>query len=153
MRVAAYIAIDGELDPSPIAAAALRLGCALYLPRITDFRSRRMRFERATAVSRPNRMRIPEPAAGPGVGAQRLNLVFVPLVAFDPRGERLGMGHGYYDRALAFRRLRSAWPGPRIVGLGYAFQELPLIEEAAHDVRLDAVLTDGATHLFRERKR
>ena len=55
---------------------------------------------------------------------------------------RLGTGGGYYDRAFAFRRWRSAWHVPRLVGLAYAFQQVERIAPAAHDVLLDAVVTD-----------
>ena len=69
-------------------------------------------------------------------------LVFLPLVGFDRSGVRLGTGGGFYDRAFAFRQLRSAWHAPRLVGLAYAFQELASIGAAAHDVLMDAVVTE-----------
>src|SRR5690606_24554150 len=71
-----------------------------------------------------------------------LDVIFVPLVAFDSRGTRLGMGAGYYDRALAFRLLRKHWRGPKPIGLAYDYQRLPRIEPAPHDVPLDAVVTE-----------
>jgi 5-formyltetrahydrofolate cyclo-ligase len=52
------------------------------------------------------------------------------------------MGGGYYDRTFAFRNVRATWRGPRLVGLAYAFQQLPSITAAAHDVHMDAVVTD-----------
>jgi 5-formyltetrahydrofolate cyclo-ligase len=55
---------------------------------------------------------------------------------------RLGMGAGFYDRAFAYRRWRRAWHKPRLIGIAYAFQEVPRIVPAAHDVRLDAVVTE-----------
>jgi len=54
----------------------------------------------------------------------------------------LGTGGGYYDRALAFRRWRRHWHAPRLIGVGYAFQELPRLERAVHDVLMDAVVTE-----------
>jgi 5-formyltetrahydrofolate cyclo-ligase len=66
----------------------------------------------------------------------------VPLVGFDAHGMRLGAGGGFYDRAFAYRRWRRAWRGPRLVGVGYAFQQLPRIHSAQHDVHLDAVVTE-----------
>jgi len=69
-------------------------------------------------------------------------VVFLPLVGFDRSGLRLGSGGGFYDRAFAFRRWRRVWHAPRLVGLGYAFQELPHLDAAVHDVLMDAVVTE-----------
>ena len=55
---------------------------------------------------------------------------------------RLGTGGGFYDRAFAFRAVRRSWHAPRLVGLAYAFQQLEHIGAAAHDVPLDAVVTE-----------
>jgi 5-formyltetrahydrofolate cyclo-ligase len=52
------------------------------------------------------------------------------------------MGAGFYDRAFAFRHLRPGWRGPRLIGLAYAFQQVPALAPGPHDVRLDAVLTE-----------
>src|SRR5215472_15656105 len=55
---------------------------------------------------------------------------------------RLGAGGGFYDRAFAFRQLRNVWHAPRLIGLAYAFQEVASIGAAAHDVLMDAVVTE-----------
>ena len=89
-----------------------------------------------------NRLGIEEPAGTATLGARWLDVVFVPLLAFDARGVRLGAGGGFYDRAFAFRQLRTAWHAPRLVGLAYAFQQLEHIAYAAHDVLMDAVVTE-----------
>ena len=68
--------------------------------------------------------------------------VFLPLVGFDRSGMRLGAGGGFYDRAFSFRQLRSVWHAPRLIGLAYAFQEVAGIGAAAHDVLMDAVVTE-----------
>ena len=101
-----------------------------------------MRFVEAGGHERANRLGIIEPQTSRTVGARWLDLVLVPLVGFDAHGMRLGMGAGFYDRAFAYRRWRRAWRGPKLVGVGYAFQQLPEIVAAAHDVRLDAVVTE-----------
>ena len=143
-RIALYAALPHELDAAPLIALARERGCRVYVPRI-DRRcdARGMRFLELAGPMRRNRLGIEEPAAlGAGLGARWLDLVFLPLVGFDRSGVRLGAGGGYYDRAFAFRALRHAWHAPRLVGLAYAFQELGHIAAAAHDVRLDAVVTE-----------
>jgi 5-formyltetrahydrofolate cyclo-ligase len=63
-------------------------------------------------------------------------------VGFDARGVRLSMGGGFYDRAFAFRLWRKVWHAPRLIGLAYSFQQVEGLVAAAHDVRLDAVVTE-----------
>jgi len=143
VRVAAYTALPGELDSAPLIALAQRRGCRIYLPRIDRRRrSRGMRFVELGGVLRENRLGIGEPEGGAALPARWLDLVFLPLVGFDARGVRLGTGGGFYDRAFAFRQLRSVWQRPRLVGFGYAFQQVERLTAAPHDVALDAVVTD-----------
>ena len=91
---------------------------------------------------RRNHLGIMEPVQRRRLSAHDLDLVFVPLVGFDARGMRLGMGAGYYDRAFAFLRRRTYWFHPRLIGLAYSFQQVPHIEGAPHDVRLNCVITE-----------
>src|SRR5690606_4713646 len=107
-RVAVYLAYGHEADLRDVIEVARRRGCLLYLPVITSFRHGRMRFVRyrADSVMRINRYGIAEPdlrRAG-FVAVRRLDLVLLPLVAFDERGWRLGSGAGFYDRSLQHLR-------------------------------------------------
>jgi 5-formyltetrahydrofolate cyclo-ligase len=142
-RVAVYAALPWELDAAPLIALAASRGCRIYLPRIDRRRaSRAMRFVHMAGPSRDNRLGIAEPQGSEELAARWLDVVFLPLVGFDRSGVRLGSGGGFYDRAFAFRQLRSVWHAPRLVGVAYAFQELASIGAAAHDVRMDAVVTE-----------
>jgi 5-formyltetrahydrofolate cyclo-ligase len=130
-RVAAYRPMDGEIDPSVALERARVLGCAVYYPIITNLRARRMRF-------------VPE-VAGDATRSLRprwLDLVLVPVVGFDARGHRLGMGGGFYDRHFAFLRHRQAWHRPLLVGVAFDVQRMDELVEAAHDVLLWGVVTD-----------
>jgi 5-formyltetrahydrofolate cyclo-ligase len=142
-RIAVYTALPAELDSAPLIALAQRRGCRIYLPRIDRRRtSRGMRFIELRGELRENRLGIGEPEGPATIQARWLELVFLPLVGFDAGGVRLGTGGGYYDRAFAFRQLRSVWERPRLVGFGYAFQQVERLAAAPHDVRMDAVVTD-----------
>lgn len=66
---------------------------------------------------------------------QRIEAWLVPGLAFDPRGNRLGRGMGYFDRLL------SEAGGVKI-GLGYDFQLLDEVPTEAHDARLDFIVTE-----------
>lgn len=142
-RIALYAALREELDTAPLMSLARARGCRIYLPRIDRHRhGRGMRFVEMTSRQRANRLGIAEPEGMRMLGARWLDVVFLPLVGFDARGVRLGAGGGYYDRAFAFRRWRTAWHTPHLVGLAYGFQQVETIAAAAHDVLLDAVITE-----------
>jgi 5-formyltetrahydrofolate cyclo-ligase len=142
-RIAVYAPLPWELDTGPLIARARSRGCRIYLPRIDRRRmSRAMTFVPMQGARVRNRLGIDEPTGRATLGARWLDVVFVPLVAFDRQGVRLGAGGGFYDRAFAFRQLRSVWHAPRLIGVAYAFQQLERIAHAAHDVFLDEVVTE-----------
>jgi 5-formyltetrahydrofolate cyclo-ligase len=71
------------------------------------------------------------------------DIVLLPLVAFDQQGYRLGYGGGYFDRTLAVLT-----PRPYAIGVGFELARIDSICPAAHDVRLDAVVTErGIDHV------
>jgi 5-formyltetrahydrofolate cyclo-ligase len=142
-HIAAYAALPEELDTTPLIDLARARGCSLYLPRIDRHSlGRKMQFVKMNEQHRSNRLGIEEPQGSQSIGARWLDVVFLPLVGFDSRGVRLGTGGGYYDRAFAFRRWRTVWHAPLLVGLAYSFQQVEAINSAAHDVLLDAVVTE-----------
>jgi 5-formyltetrahydrofolate cyclo-ligase len=67
-------------------------------------------------------------------------LILVPLLAFDLRGQRLGYVGGYYDRTLA--RLRQVHPGIRTLGIAYASQQANSLPDEETDMRLDGIATE-----------
>jgi 5-formyltetrahydrofolate cyclo-ligase len=69
-------------------------------------------------------------------------MLLVPLLAFDASGHRLGYGGGFYDRSLEKLRVRA-------VAIAYAGQQVDFLPRAAHDYRLDAVLTEQGLKVFR----
>jgi 5-formyltetrahydrofolate cyclo-ligase len=91
-----------------------------------------------------NRFGIPEPVASRRQACPllALDIVLMPLVAFDGRGNRLGMGGGYYDRTFASRAHRTHLRRPLLVGAAFAFQRREHLEARPWDVALDAAITD-----------
>jgi 5-formyltetrahydrofolate cyclo-ligase len=80
--------------------------------------------------------KIPEPDSGRVVIP---DLLLIPCVGFDEDGYRLGYGGGYYDRTLA------AWPRPMkpvTVGIAYEACRTEALQREAHDIALDAIITD-----------
>ena len=145
--IALYMSCGSEAPTAGLLALALRRGCHVCLPRITDpSRSRMLFFHwRGGALLRA-RHGIRAPRGGGVVPAQRLGLVLVPLLGFDARGTRLGSGGGYYDRLLAFRIGRRG--PPTIVGLAFEAQRCAGLPRDRHDVPLDALLTERGLHPF-----
>jgi 5-formyltetrahydrofolate cyclo-ligase len=148
-----YVAVGAEPDTAPLGALARRAQCRIFLPRIIDYRHHRMVFARADVTPlQPNRHGVPEPAAlAPRIPARWLSVIFLPVLGFDRAGTRLGSGAGYYDRLLGFRRLRLHWHRPLLVGLAFSCQEIAHIEPAAHDVPLDAIVTEHGVLAFPRR--
>lgn len=142
-RIAGYIAVRGELDPRAALEVASAAGKTVCLPRVlTDGKLGFLPWSPGTPL-RNNRYGIPEPDLPDGRILQpaELDLVIVPLVAFDRSGARLGTGAGYYDRSFDFKRTaRKA--APVLAGFGYAFQECEKLYVAEWDVPLDFIVTD-----------
>jgi len=145
-RVAFYLAMPGEVDLSGCLGPARRRGLVIHVPRITSLRRREMRFVPLPegAARRRNAFGIEEPLhRRPAAQAAAFDVVILPLLGFDRRGNRLGMGAGFYDRALRCRRDgRRLWRRPRLVGVGFSMQEVPAIPAAPWDVPLDLVVTE-----------
>lgn len=143
-RVAGYWAVGGELALNLIIPPLLARGQQFLLPLID--RQRELHFApwRTGMEVAPNRYGIPEPVeATQTLAAFQLDLVLVPLLGFDRRGNRLGYGGGYYDRSFAFLNDQARPTEPLLVGVGYAAQELAQIEPASWDVPLDFIATES----------
>ncbi len=148
-RFAVYAPSDGELDPSPIADRLLAANKIVTLPVVE--RSRELSFYRYDANTRivRNRFDIPEPdtAVAALVPTAILDVVLVPLVAFDHAGIRLGRGGGYYDATFGARRHAL------LIGLAHELQHHEGIAHQPWDVPLDAVITERAARGFTIRGR
>lgn len=149
-RVACYLAGDGEMDLAPTLARLWNAGKQVYLPSLHGSSLWFLPAIPATPMLR-NRFGIPEPAVGPGtrVAPFALDLVLMPLVAFDPSGNRLGMGGGFYDRTFAYLARRRYWRKPLLIGTAYDFQRLDSLPARPWDVPLHGVLTERGLERFR----
>lgn len=77
---------------------------------------------------------IEEPTGDETVSADEIELVIVPAVAYDRKGNRLGRGKGFYDRLLASTKATK-------IGVGYEFQIVDEIPAEPHDVPMDMVIS------------
>lgn len=151
-RVAVYCAYGHEADLRHVIELARRRHCRLYVPVITHFRHNRMRFVRyeAHGVVRINRYGIaePDPRHAEVIPVRQLDLVLLPLVAFDMHGWRLGSGAGFYDRSLHHLREGRRWRRPKLIGVGYECQRVAHLQPDRWDVPLDGMLTERSLQSF-----
>ena len=149
-RIGFYLPMGEEIDLLPLLNVALWRNKASYLPVIPPRGARRLWFSRIGERDTwyQNRFGIFEHTALERRRAPQLDLLFVPLVAFDAQGHRLGMGGGYYDTSLAHLRTRRLFRKPKLIGVAYDFQRVEALPSEPWDVALDAVLTDRALYQF-----
>ncbi len=145
--LAIYLPNDGEVDLTPVAHAAWSTGKQCFLPVLSPLYHNRLWF----APYKPdtplvdNRFGIPEPDAN--WNAMRpiwsLDLLLMPLVAFDLQGNRLGMGGGFYDRTLAYLSHRGTWRKPHLIGTAFELQRFAALPNEPWDVPLEGVITEA----------
>ncbi|MCW9058531.1 MAG: 5-formyltetrahydrofolate cyclo-ligase [Gammaproteobacteria bacterium] len=151
-RIAAYLPVDSEMDPMPLVWRAWELGKTVYLPVLVPYGHNRLwfaPFREGDPLVR-NRFGIAEPLRihRERANAIELDLVLAPLVGFDARGNRLGMGGGFYDRSFAFLNRRQCWKKPRLIGLAHECQQVPRLDGASWDVPLHAIATEEGLRII-----
>lgn len=149
-HIALFMSADGEVDTAYLLDALLKLGKACYLP-VLEPASTTLQFRRFVPGEPlvTNFFGLQEPDENaPVIAPDALSMVFMPLVAFDLEGNRLGMGKGYYDRTFAFLMQEGA-AGPALVGLAHECQRVEKLEAATWDVPLGGVITGEAFYRFR----
>ena len=154
-RIAVYFADDGEIDTLPLINRAWEMNKRTYAPvvrgeRHLDF----IQFQRNDKLARGKWGLLQPVHNKEAITPLALDLILIPLVAFDKKCNRLGRGGGYYDRFLSrLRRYRfAALPETRgncrtgskpfLLGLAHDCQCRSQIPVAAWDRQLDAVITD-----------
>lgn len=142
-RIAYFHPNDGEIDLRLLPTV---INADYFLPLISDairpWEPTRLFFQPETLDLHPNRYGIAEPRFNNRqvINPSLLDVVLFPLVGFDRKGNRLGMGKGYYDRT--FSQVRRGWRSPYFIGIAYGFQECEDLVPAQWDIPLQAIVTD-----------
>lgn len=142
-RLGLYAAAANEVRLAQLIQQAQQRRKICYYPHLglSSWMHISMRLVPATTATswRNNRHGIAEPVVAPGrgVAAWTLDLLLLPLIAFDRHGWRLGRGTGYYDRLLGPLARK-----PVLIGIAYACQEVTTVAHAPHDVQLNYVVTE-----------
>ena len=135
--IAGYSAINGEISLTPLMKLAIAQGKQWLTPEINNdqllFRETKQRTK-----TRSNVFGIQEVVGAQVHAIERIDLFLCPLVAFDLQGNRIGMGAGFYDRALkVLRKKRKAY----IFGVAHDLQRVIGIKPNKWDIRLEGVFT------------
>ena len=142
--VAGFWPIKSEIDPRPLMLALKEHGFKLALPAIIDKTTMVFRiFEDEGKL-----VDMGFGTVGPSEDAQIVTpeTLLVPLSAFDSKGNRIGYGAGYYDRAIA--SLRENGHNPLLIGLAFDCQEVSSIPAEPHDQKLAMILTESGLRSF-----
>ncbi|MGX3066865.1 5-formyltetrahydrofolate cyclo-ligase [Ursidibacter arcticus] len=137
-HLAFYLPFNGEISPLPLIEKLRSIGKKIYLPVLHPFSSHQLlflRFDDEADLS-PNRFGILEPKLDVRkvLPISELEMIFVPLVACDTQGNRLGMGGGFYDRTLSQAKHLIS------VGLAHQCQQLECLPLESWDEPLDYIV-------------
>jgi 5-formyltetrahydrofolate cyclo-ligase len=134
---------QGEVDTFPLFTQLKDKGYSLYTSMLDRQGNQLLTLDITTVVQfEPDRWGIPQPIGAKAASPDSIQLVLLPLLAYDRVGHRLGYGKGYYDGFLA----ALSQPVYK-VGLSF-FEPVPLIPAEDHDVPLDYCLTPQNTYGF-----
>jgi len=134
-----------EVDTHPliIHSRTSHMDVLIAVPKVTpgeDFLNHYLLKESTQLVA--NKWGIPEPVEATPVSVAQIDLVLVPMLAFDKAGNRIGYGKGHYDRFLAQCR-----PDTQKIGLSY-FDPVDKIEVVSTDIPMNAVVTPKSVWEF-----
>lgn len=131
--IALYVARDGEVPVNFYNDELERNGWRLALPKVSKKNTKMDFLEWDGAFAAHNDIVNIPIARGAKV---RPDVVIVPLISFDSKGHRLGMGGGYYDRTL------EIYKNARKIGVAIREQRFDLLPSEPHDVPLDMIITE-----------
>lgn len=145
-HIALYLANDGEIDPAWLVRWCRQHHKQLYLPVLHPLNHGELWFYPwlADTPMQANRFGIPEPTRqkrGRLRPLWALDLILLPLVGFDPEGNRIGMGGGFYDRTLS-QLERGPGLKPRLIGLAHECQRVDELPIASWDIPLQGIQSD-----------
>lgn len=146
-EIACYFAQDDEFSCSSFIKTIWDHRKRCFLPVLSVDKSLEFLEYQLNDILQLNRYNILEPLHTNKILPTHLDLVLLPVVGFDLKGNRLGMGGGYYDRTFQFIK-KSSPKKPFLLGLAYEVQKVETLPRDDWDVRLDGVLTEESIYLF-----
>jgi 5-formyltetrahydrofolate cyclo-ligase len=140
-HVGLFLSFDGEIDTTPLIFKLWDKKINVYMPVLDLLNTKNllfMKYHSATKL-KLNRLNIFEPIniVKDTISIDKLDVIFVPLVAFNGKGYRLGMGGGFYDRILKNWRKNCFLP----IGLAHNCQFMSFFPIFSWDVPLPLICT------------
>tara|TARA_Y100000746_G_scaffold155959_1_gene133898 strand:- start:340 stop:921 length:582 start_codon:yes stop_codon:yes gene_type:complete len=149
-KVALYWPANGEIITNALISYFFKYGSKCFLPVISKNEENKIinfaLFEEQSRLIK-NRFNIPEPSKSKIIDLNQLDLIFLPCVCFDSRGNRIGMGGGFYDKTLSYLSKKQK---TKLIILAYDFQEVKSCLPESHDIKADACLTPNQYLNFKE---
>ncbi len=143
--VSGYLPLGDEIDPVPALIRLEHVGWQLALPVVIAkaepllFRQWRQGDALETG---PLNTRHPLPRAA----ELSPDILLVPLLAFDKKGQRIGWGGGFYDRTIAALRTERSI---LVFGVAFSRQQVDKVPCDNHDEPLNGVITEVGAYIFR----
>jgi len=148
--IASYLTFDGEIGTQLINQQIQKDKKVCFLPKLKPWPPNRLWFMPYTpnAPLNKNRYGIPEVdlPVDQAIRPSQLDIILMPLVAFDELGNRLGMGGGFYDATLA--HLPTMGRKPLCLGLAYEQQKQDILPAEPWDFQIDGVITEKNVYWF-----
>ncbi len=141
-KIAFYAGIEGELETIEMIKESLKTGKKIFLP-VTDFEKKEMHLSEILSMEDlqekqiSNGKKLLEPVNKKIAGEKEIELIVVPLVAFDRACHRIGYGKGFYDRFL-----KKIEKNVTTIGLAFSEQETKKIPTEEHDIALKKIITE-----------
>lgn len=137
-HIASFTPNDGEIETKYITDFLISQGKKVYFPILSG---EKLKFAKVGKKFKKNRLGIDEPVFSQPVNAKNINLILMPLVAFDKNKNRMGMGAGFYDKTLAFKNINNQFKSPKFFAIAFDFQEVEELKPQPWDIAADGVIT------------
>jgi 5-formyltetrahydrofolate cyclo-ligase len=145
-KIACYLPLKTEVDTWPFVSRALAQNKFVFVPVVQKKYSMVFRKISADSEFRTSELGISEPLTAEEIDARELDLVVMPLVAFDSARNRIGMGGGYYDRAFEFAGKDDNTSIPSLIGVAFDCQCVEKISPNPWDIKLSKIITESRAY-------
>lgn len=144
-KVAVYLSTDGEISLHHVIKKLWRKQVKCFLPVIAPKTGMLafIAYSKSQTLTK-NCYDISEPGyrRSKVYSIDKMNIILMPLVGFDRQGNRLGMGGGYYDKALGEKNYCASIRNKKVVGVAHTLQKVKHIPCANWDIKPELILTE-----------